>query len=80
MAKKNKKRISAKDKENINKKPVISGVTVPFIKSYHAVPFNNMNEIPPVFLSSDNDLAVDNMKNDFDMTGAKLQNFRKPGY
>ncbi len=59
-------------------KPIISGETVPFIRSYHAVPFTNMNEIPPVFGAVDNDLAVENMKNDFDMTAADLQDFRKP--
>lgn len=59
-----------------HKKPVISGETVPFIRSYHAVPFINMNEIPPVFGAADNDLAVDNMANDFDMTAADKEDFR----
>ncbi len=59
-------------------KPVISGETVPFIRSYHAVPFINMNEIPPVFGAADNDLAVENMQNDFDMTAADLQDFKRP--
>ena len=59
-------------------KPVISGETVPFIRSYHAVPFTNMTEIPPVFGAVDNDLAVANMENDFDMTAADKEDFRKP--
>lgn len=31
--------------------------------------------IPPVFPAIDNDLAVENLTNDFDMTGADLQDF-----
>lgn len=58
-------------------KPVISGETVPFIRSYHAVPFINMNEIPPVFGGVDNDLANENLANDFDMTAADKEDFRK---
>lgn len=49
----------------------------PFIRSYHAVPFNNMNEILPIFNGIDNDLAQENMENDLDMTAADLQDFRR---
>lgn len=79
MSKNNKKKASRNKSVN-GKSPVISGVTVPFIRSYHAVPFNNMNEIPPVFCGADNDLAAENMENDFDMTAADLQDFRKPRF
>lgn len=66
------------DKRNKNReKPVISGETVPFIRSYHAVPFINMNHISPVFGAADNDLAEENMANDFDMTAADKEDFRK---
>ena len=66
----------AKKSNNHGKKPVISGETVPFIRSYHAVPFNNMNEIMPVFGSVDNDLGLENMADDFNLTAADKEDFK----
>ena len=60
-----------------SRKSLVSGETMPFIRSYHAVPFINMNEIPPVFGAADNDLAVENMENDFDMTAADKEDFKR---
>ena len=66
------------EKRNKNRpKPVISGETVPFIRSYHAVPFINMNHIPPIFGAADNDLASENLANDFDMTAADKEDFTR---
>lgn len=59
------------------KKAINSEKTLPFVRSFHAVPFTNANEILPGFFAGDNDLAIENMKNDFDMTAADLQDFKK---
>lgn len=53
------------------------GGVVPYIRSYHAVPFNNMNEIFPIFSGVDNDLGVENMESDMDFTAADKEDFRK---
>lgn len=53
------------------------GGTAPYIRSFHAVPFNNMNEILPIFGTADNDLAQENMANDLDLTAADKEDFRK---
>ncbi len=50
---------------------------VPFIRSYHAVPFTNANEILPIFGGVDNDLAAENLANDLDITAADKEDFRK---
>lgn len=42
---------------------------------YHAVPHSE-DKIPPAFPAIDNDLAVENFANDFDMTAADLQDFQ----
>ena len=44
-------------------------------KVYHSVPHVAEPKIPAVFPAIDNDLAVENLKNDFDMTAADLQDF-----
>lgn len=44
-------------------------------KVYHAVPHSD--NIPPVFRAIDNDLAAENMVNDFDMTMADLQDLEE---
>ena len=51
-------------------------IRIPIIKSYHAVPFTNANEIPLEFASVDNDLAAENLASDMDMTAADIQDFR----
>lgn len=51
-------------------------IRIPIIKSYHAVPFTNVNEIPLEFASVDNDLAAENLASDMDMTAADMQDFR----
>ena len=50
---------------------------IPFIRSFHAVPFTNSNEILPIFGGVDNDLAAENLANDLDMTAADKEDFRK---
>lgn len=42
---------------------------------YHSVPHTE-DKIPPVFPAIDNDLAVENFANDFDMTAADIQDLR----
>lgn len=67
----------ADKKDKSRRKKVVAGETFPFIQSYHAVPFINMNHIPPVFGAADNDLAAENMANDFDMTAADKEDFKR---
>ena len=59
---------SGKEKAN----PLIAGTEG---KVYHATPHTE-SKIPSVFPAIDNDLAVDNLTNDFDMTAADLQDFQ----
>lgn len=49
---------------------------VPFVRSFHAVPFTNANEILPGFFAEDNDLAVENKENDLDFTVADKEDFK----
>ncbi len=56
---------SGKEKAN----PLIPGTNG---KVYHSVPHAE-SKIPSVFPAIDNDLAVENITNDFDMTAADLQ-------
>ena len=44
-------------------------------KVYHSVPHAE-SKIPDAFPAIDNDLAADNLINDFDMTGADLQDLQ----
>lgn len=44
-------------------------------KVYHSVP-HRQERIPEVFPAIDNDLAVENFTNDFDMTAADMQDLR----
>lgn len=44
-------------------------------KVYHSIPLRE-DQIPSVFPAIDNDLAVDNLTNDFDMTAADLQDIQ----
>lgn len=44
-------------------------------KVYHTVP--HTEKIPAVFSAIDNDLAVENIENDFDMTAADLQDLKQ---
>ena len=39
--------------------------------------FGNTEKIPAVFSAIDNDLAVKNIENDFDMTAADLQDLKQ---
>ena len=59
---------SGKEKAN----PLIAGAGG---KVYHGVPHAEA-KIPSVFPAIDNDLAVENFTNDFDMTAADLQDFQ----
>ena len=52
--------------------PLIAGADG---KVYHGVS-QPESKIPPVFPAIDNDLAVDNLTNDFDMTAADLQDLQ----
>lgn len=57
-------------KERAN--PLIAGAGG---KVYHSIPHGE-DKIPSVFPAIDNDLAVENFTNDFDMTAADLQDLR----
>ena len=59
---------SGKEKAN----PLIPGAGG---KVYHSVPHTE-DRIPPVFSAIDNDLAVENFTNDFDMTAADMQDLQ----
>lgn len=59
---------SGKEKAN----PLIAGAGG---KVYHGVPHGEA-KIPSVFPAIDNDLAVENFTNDFDMTAADLQDLQ----
>lgn len=52
--------------------PLIAGANG---KVYHSTP-HAQGKIPSVFPAIDNDLAVENFTNDFDMTAADLQDLR----
>lgn len=52
--------------------PLIAGTNG---KVYHSVPHSE-DKISPVFPAIDNDLAIENFANDFDMTAADLQDFQ----
>ena len=45
-------------------------------KVYHGIPHAAESRIPASFPAIDNDLAVENLNNDFDMTAADLQDLR----
>jgi len=60
---------SAPRSGKIKANPLIAGADG---KVYHSVPHDE-DKIPPVFSAIDNDLAVENFTNDFDMTAADLQ-------
>ena len=59
---------SGKEKAN----PLIPGAEG---KVYHSVPHTE-DRIPPIFPAIDNDLAVENFTNDFDMTAADMQDLQ----
>lgn len=59
---------SGKEKAN----PLIAGAGG---KVYHGVPHGE-DKISPVFPAIDNDLAVENITNDFDMTATDLQDLQ----
>lgn len=60
---------SGKEKAN----PLIAGGDG---KVYHGIPHGE-DTISPVFPAIDNDLAVENITNDFDMTAADLQDLQE---
>lgn len=45
-------------------------------KVYHGIPHAAESKIPASFSTIDNDLAVENLNNDFDMTAADLQDLQ----
>ena len=88
MAKQGMKRYEPKHEKNtVTPVPIIGGKAKsgkikanPLIpgtdgKVYHSVPHAE-DKIPAVFPAIDNDLAVENFTNDFDMTAADLQNLQ----
>lgn len=88
MAKKGMKRFYPKHEKNtVTPVPILSGKAKsgkekanPLIagadgKVYHGVPHREDN-ISAVFPAIDNDLAVENITNDFDMTAADLQDLQ----
>ena len=85
MAKKGMKRYEPEHKKNtVAPVPIINGKAKsgkikanPLIASadgkvYHSTPHNE-ETIPSVFPAIDNDLAVENIANDFDLTAADMQ-------
>ena len=65
--------ISGKAKSGkIKANPLIAGTNG---KVYHSVPHAE-DKIPKVYQAIDNDLAVENFANDFDMTAADLQDLQ----
>ncbi len=63
--------ISGKAKSGkVKARPLIPGTMG---KVYHTVPYASADKIPAVFPAIDNDLAVENIQNDFDMTAADRQ-------
>lgn len=87
MAKKGMKRYEPEHRKNtVTPVPIIGGKAKsgkvkanPLIAStngkvYHGVPHEE-DKISPAFPAIDNDLAVENFANDFDMTAADLQDF-----
>lgn len=88
MAKKGMKRYEPKHEKNtVTPVPIISGKAKsgkvkanPLIagtngKVYHGVPHGE-DKISPVFPAIDNNLAVENCTNDFDMTAADMQDLQ----
>ena len=66
--------ISGKAKHGHNKaRNLIAGQNG---KVYHGVPHSEDEKIPAVFPAIDNDLAVENINNDFDMPSADLQDLQ----
>ena len=59
---------SGKEKAN----PLIAGTHG---KVYHSIPHRE-DKISPAFPAIDNDLAIENFTNDFDMTAADLQDYQ----
>jgi len=85
MAKKGMKRFEPKHEKNtVTPVPIINGkakcgkikanplIAVTYGKVYHSI-HHAEDTIPAVFPAIDNDLAVENFTNDFDMTVADLQ-------
>lgn len=56
----------------IKANPLIAGTNG---KVYHSIP-HTQDKIPEIFPAVDNDLAVENITNDFDMTAADLQDLQ----
>ena len=88
MAKKGMKRIEPRHEKNmVTPVPIINGKAKcgkakakPLIantngKVYHSIPHKEDN-IPPAFPAIDNDLALENLTNDFDMTAADMQDLQ----
>jgi hypothetical protein len=88
MAKKGMKRPEFSNKKNtVSPVPIISGKAKsekikanPLIpgtngKVYHTTPHAE-SKIPDIFPAIDNDLAVENFTNDFDMTAADMQDLQ----
>lgn len=63
--------ISGKAKHGHNKAPTL--IVGEGGKVYHGTPHSEEAKIPEVFPAIDNDLAVENLTNDFDMTAADRQ-------
>ena len=88
MAKKGMKRYEPKHEKNtVTPVPILSGKAKsgkvkanPLIagtvgKVYHSIPHGE-TKIPRAYPAIDNDLAVENFTNDFDMTAADLQDLQ----
>ena len=60
-------------------KPLIAGEQGGIGKVYHGIPHSESDNIPAVFGAIDNDLAAENILNDFDMTAADMQDLKGNG-
>lgn len=60
-------------------RPLIAGEQGENGKVYHGIPHNESDNIPDAFSAIDNDLAAENILNDFDMTAADMQDLKGNG-
>lgn len=57
-------------------RPLITGEQGGNGKVFHGIPHSEFDTIPAAFGAIDNDLAAENILNDFDMTAADMQDLK----
>ena len=60
-------------------RPLIAGEQGEYGKVYHGIPHSESDNIPAAFSAIDNDLAAENILNDYDMTAADMQDLKEIG-